>query len=91
MQIICMKELAERSKILHLHGIITQAQSTYDDNLIYEINGWEMKMRDWCEYGSQLRFNIVWFGKAVPNINPAIKLVEKVDLMLVIGTNKKQL
>jgi NAD-dependent deacetylase len=50
-----------------------------------------MKMRHRCEYGSQLKLNIVWFGKAVPNINPAIKLVEKVDLMLVIGTNKKQL
>jgi NAD-dependent deacetylase len=49
-----------------------------------------MKMRDRCEYGSQLKLNIVWFGKAVPNIEPAIKLVEKVDLMLVIGTNKKQ-
>ena len=47
-------------------------------------------MRDRCEYGSQLKLNIVWFGKAVPNIEPAIKLVEKVDLMLVIGTNKKQ-
>jgi len=36
-----------------------------------------------------LKLNIVWFGEAVPNIEPDIKLVEKVDLMLVIGTNKK--
>lgn len=82
-----LHERAGSTKILHLHGIITQAKSTYDDNLIYEINGWEMKMGDRCEYGSQLRPNIVWFGEAVPNIEPAIKLVEEADLMLVIGTS----
>lgn len=82
-----LHERAGSSKVLHLHGIITQAKSTYDDNLIYEINGWEMKMGDRCEYGSQLRPNIVWFGEAVPNIEPAIKLVQEADLMLVIGTS----
>jgi NAD-dependent deacetylase len=82
-----LHERAGSTKILHLHGIITQAKSTYNDNLIYEINGWEMKMGDRCEYGSQLRPNIVWFGEAVPNIEPAIKLVEEADLMLVIGTS----
>lgn len=82
-----LHERAGSSKILHLHGIITQAKSTYDDNLLYEINGWEMKMGERCEYGSQLRPNIVWFGEAVPNIEPAIKLVEEADLMLVIGTS----
>lgn len=82
-----LHERAGSKNILHLHGIITQAKSTYDDNLIYEIKGWEMKMGDRCEYGSQLRPNIVWFGEAVPNIEPAIKLVEDADLMLVIGTS----
>ncbi len=82
-----LHERAGSTKILHLHGIITQAKSTYDDSLLYEINGWEMKMGDRCEFGSQLRPNIVWFGEAVPNIEPAIKLVEEADLMLVIGTS----
>lgn len=82
-----LHERAGSTKILHLHGIITQAKSTYDDSLLYEINGWEMKMGERCEYGSQLRPNIVWFGEAVPNIEPAIKLVEEADLMLVIGTS----
>jgi len=82
-----LHERAGSSSILHLHGIITQAKSTYDESLIYEINGDEILMGDRCEFGSQLRPNIVWFGEAVPNIEPAIKLVEDADLMLVIGTS----
>jgi NAD-dependent deacetylase len=34
-----LHERAGSSSILHLHGIITQAKSTYDDSLIYEIKG----------------------------------------------------
>jgi NAD-dependent deacetylase len=82
-----LHERAGSSFILHLHGLITQAKSTYDDNLIYEIKGSEICMGDRCEFGSQLRPNIVWFGEAVPNIEPAIKLVEQADLMLVVGTS----
>jgi NAD-dependent deacetylase len=82
-----LHERAGSSSILHLHGLITQAKSTYDDSLIYEIKGDEILMGDRCEFGSQLRPNIVWFGEAVPNIEPAIKLVEEADLMLVIGTS----
>jgi NAD-dependent deacetylase len=82
-----LHERARSTNILHLHGIITQAKSTFDDKLIYSIDGWEMKMGDRCEYGSQLRPNIVWFGEAVPNIDLAIKIVEEADILLVIGTS----
>lgn len=82
-----LHERAGSTSVLHLHGLITQARSTYDDSLIYEIKGDEMLMGDRCEFGSQLRPNIVWFGESVPNIEPAIKLVEQADLMLVIGTS----
>jgi NAD-dependent deacetylase len=82
-----LHERAGSSFILHLHGLITQAKSTYNDKLIYEIKGWEISMGDRCEFGSQLRPNIVWFGESVPNIEPAIKLVEQADIMLVIGTS----
>lgn len=82
-----LHERAGSKNILHLHGIITQAKSTYRNDLVYQINGWEMKMGDRCEFGSQLRPNIVWFGEDVPNIEPAIQLVKEADLMLVIGTS----
>jgi NAD-dependent deacetylase len=37
--------------------------------------------------GVQLRPFIVWFGEAVPMIEPAIQVVESCDLFVVIGTS----
>ena len=42
---------------------------------------------DLCEKGYQLRPHIVWFGEAVPLIEPAIEEVEKADIFVVIGTS----
>ena len=39
------------------------------------------------EDGSVLRPHIVWFGEAVPNIEPAIELVSRADILVVIGTS----
>jgi NAD-dependent deacetylase len=62
-------------------------RSTIDSSLIYTLDGWELKMGDKCEKGSQLRPHIVWFGEAVPAIYDAIPLVEKADFVVVIGTS----
>jgi NAD-dependent deacetylase len=82
-----LHEKAGSTNVLHLHGLITEVKSTVDDNLIYPLDGWELKIGDKCEYGFQLRPNIVWFGEPVPNIEPAIKLVQQADIMIVIGTS----
>ena len=37
--------------------------------------------------GSQLRPFIVWFGEAVPMIEPAAEEVSKADIVVVIGTS----
>ena len=37
--------------------------------------------------GRQLRPFIVWFGEAVPMIEPAIEEVEKSDIFVIIGTS----
>jgi NAD-dependent deacetylase len=82
-----LHEKAGSTNVLHLHGLITEVKSTVDDNLIYPLDGWELKIGDKCEYGFQLRPNIVWFGEPVPNIEPAIKLVQQADIMIVTGTS----
>jgi NAD-dependent deacetylase len=82
-----LHEKAGSTKILHLHGELKKAKSTVDDNLIYDIEGWELKKGDRCEKGSQLRPHVVWFGEAVPNIVPASQLSSKADIYLVIGTS----
>jgi len=82
-----LHERAGSTKIFHLHGELKKARSTVDDNLIYDIEGWELKKGDRCEKGSQLRPHVVWFGEAVPNIVPASQLSSKADIFLVIGTS----
>ena len=73
--------------VLHLHGEIRKAQSTLDPGLVYDIEGWELKMGDFCEKGSQLRPHVVWFGEAVPAMEEAIPLVQEADVFVIIGTS----
>jgi len=82
-----LHERAGSTKILHLHGELKKARSTVDDDLIYDIEGWELKKGDHCEKGSQLRPHVVWFGEAVPNITIAAQLSSKADIYIVIGTS----
>jgi NAD-dependent deacetylase len=82
-----LHERAGSKNILHLHGEIRKARSTANPDLIYDIEGWELKTGDKCEQGSQLRPHVVWFGEAVDNFYPAIEVVSKADLLLVIGTS----
>lgn len=84
-----LHERAGTKNILHLHGQLKQSKSTIDNSLIYDIDGWELKMGDLCEKGSQLRPNIVWFGEAVPNIVTAAEISSKADIYIVIGTSLK--
>lgn len=82
-----LHERAGSSKVLHLHGDLKKVRSTADENLVYELKHWELKNGDMCEKGSQLRPHIVWFGEAVPNISKAIRIVQKADILLVVGTS----
>lgn len=82
-----LHERAGSKNVLHLHGIITRSQSDIDSSLTYPINGWELSLNDLCIYGKPLRPHVVWFGEAVPNMDPAIKHCKKADILLVIGTS----
>ncbi len=63
-----LHERAGSKNVLHLHGEIRKARSSRFEDLIYEIDGWEMKMSDRCEKGFPLRPHIVWFGEMVPEM-----------------------
>lgn len=82
-----LHERAGSKNVLHLHGELKKVRSTVDENLVYDLDGWELHWGDKCEKGSQLRPHIVWFGEAVPNIVPAAEISEKADIYLVIGTS----
>ncbi len=82
-----LHERAGSKNVLHLHGEIIKSQSTFDARLIYDIDGWELKMGEKCELGSQLRPFIVWFGEAVPKIEEAAQLAGKADIFIIVGTS----
>lgn len=82
-----LHERAGSSKVLHLHGELKKSRSSVDETLVYDIEGWELKLGDTCEKGSQLRPNVVWFGEEVKQILPAIELSMQADIFIVIGTS----
>ncbi len=82
-----LHERAGSTKVLHLHGELSKAQSTLDPRLVYPLDHWEIKEGDLCEKGSQLRPFIVWFGEAVPMMIPAMKIAAQADFFLVLGTS----
>ena len=69
-----LHERAGSTKVLHLHGELKKVRSSRNPNLIYDLDGWELKLGTKAEDGSILRPHIVWFGESVPNIEPAIEL-----------------
>ena len=82
-----LHEQAGSTNVLHLHGLLTQARSDRDDNLIVDIGDRDIHIGDKAPDGAQLRPHIVWFGEAVPNIEPAAALCEQADYFIVVGTS----
>lgn len=82
-----LHEQAGSKKVLHLHGEITKARSEKDADLIVDIGYNDINIGDKAPDGAQLRPHIVWFGEAVPNIEPAAEMCEKADYFIVVGTS----
>ena len=81
-----LHERGGSTKIIHLHGELLKARSSFDEELVYYWPN-DILEGDKCEKGSQLRPNIVWFGEAVPKIEDAIPVVQDADIIIVIGTS----
>ena len=81
-----LHERAGSSNVLHLHGELLKARSTAEPSMLY---AWEKDLLpgDTCALGSQLRPHVVWFGEAVPAMEPAAMLVAEADIAIIIGTS----
>jgi NAD-dependent deacetylase len=82
-----LHERAGSTNVIHLHGLLTQSRSAFDEFEIYDIPGWELKKGQLCSHGLQLRPNIVWFGEAVPMMGVASRIVDLADILIVVGTS----
>ena len=89
-----LHERAGSTRVLHLHGELTKVRP---ENGVYDRSGSEKEVidigyesvgiGDLAPNGSQLRPHIVFFGEAVPNIEKAMDLVQKADILLIVGTS----
>lgn len=81
-----LHEKAGSSKVLHLHGELLKVRSTQNPN---EILDWttDLHKTDLDKKGNPLRPHIVWFGEEVPALEEAVNLVEKANILAIIGTS----
>lgn len=82
-----LHERAGSTNVIHLHGMLRQARSSDDPDLVTDIGASEISPGDKAEDGSLLRPNVVWFGEPVPMISAAADYVQTAEIFVVIGTS----
>lgn len=81
-----LHERAGTKNIIHLHGELLKARSVVNETLIYD---WKTDILQGTtnDKNHQLRPHIVWFGEAVPEIENAVKIIEKANIIVIVGTS----
>ena len=89
-----LHERAGSTRIIHLHGELTKVRPevgeydrTYSEKEVIDIGYGTIALGDLAPNGTQLRPHIVWFGESVPKIERAIEVVEKADILLIVGSS----
>lgn len=92
-----LHERAGSTKVLHLHGELMKVRSMRDESRIYTLpdpslvtpgdhGPLETTVETRDSFGSPVRPHIVFFQEAVPNIEPAVRIVSEADVLVIIGT-----
>ena len=81
-----LHERAGSTKVTHLHGELSKVRSTTNEAYVLD---WEndLNLGDFDLEGNQMRPHIVWFGEEVPMMDYAIDIVQKADILIIIGTS----
>lgn len=83
-----LHERAGSRNVLHLHGELMKVRAIDDDTKVYKLTPGALETTpDTVIDGHRVRPHIVFFQEAVPNIEPAIELVQEADIFVVIGTS----
>lgn len=84
-----LHERGGSSRVLHLHGELMKIRSMSHPERVYELSADSIETsvdtRD--AYGDPVRPHIVFFQEAVPNIEPAVEIMEEADVVVIIGTS----
>ncbi|MCP9200132.1 NAD-dependent deacylase [Gramella sp. GC03-9] len=81
-----LHERAGSTQVVHLHGELLKARSTFDDDLVMDWKN-DIRIGDFCEHNRQLRPHVVWFGEPVPMFQKAAEIMETADIVVIIGTS----
>ena len=81
-----LHERAGSTRVIHLHGELLKARSTYHEDTVKEWKK-DIVLGDVCENGFQMRPHIVWFGEAVPMMETAIDFMDIADAVFIVGTS----
>lgn len=81
-----LHERAGSNNIIHLHGELLKARPVDTTDEAIDWAG-DIKLGDVDARGVQLRPHIVWFGEEVPNLYRAVGMVERADLIIIVGTS----
>jgi NAD-dependent deacetylase len=82
-----LHERAGSKNVLHLHGLITNSRSSGTGEKYNIPKGKHISFGEKCPNGHLLRPDVVWFGEEVPNLVPASYILQKAEILLVIGTS----
>ena len=90
-----LHERAGSTHVLHLHGELSKVRpenscnerDRFSEAAVIDVGYDKVELGDLAPNGAQYRPHIVFFGEAVPKIERAIELVEKADIVLIVGTS----
>lgn len=81
-----LHERAGSTKVIHLHGELRKVRSVHNPDIILSWDN-DLSLDDRGPDNAPLRPHIVWFGEDVPMIGAAIEIVQKADILIIIGTS----
>ena len=81
-----LHERAGSNHVIHLHGELLKSRSVNNPDITYPCTG-DIRIGDTDGEGHQLRPHIVWFGELVPMLEDAVRIIEKSQILVVIGTS----
>ena len=90
-----LHEKAGSTHVVHLHGEATKIRPEntfnerdgYSERYVVDCGYSQVNLGDLAPNGAQYRPHIVFFGEAVPKMETAIDLVQKADIVLIVGTS----
>lgn len=90
-----LHEKAGSTHVLHLHGEVTKVrpentcndEDFFSEKAVFDVGYDKVELGDLAPNGAQLRPHIVFFGEAVPKMEPAIDIVSHADIVIIVGTS----